>query len=80
VRECQGVPPEEPFEADDGHGQHRQIDEREGRLAACETRVEEADAGNHQQHEGRRGHDPGEVAALCTVVSHRPLFICDWHQ
>jgi hypothetical protein len=66
VGEGQGVAPEEPLEGDDGGRHHGQPDEHEGRLAAGETRVEEADAGNHEQHEGRGGDDPCEVARLFT--------------
>lgn len=64
VCEGQTVTPKEPLKHDQGYRHHRQPDQREGRLAAGKTRVEESDTGNHEKHECRRGHDPGKVATL----------------
>lgn len=63
VGERQGISPEEPLEADDCYAHHGEPDERECRLATGQARVEEADTGDHEQDQGGRGHDPGEVAA-----------------
>lgn len=64
MRESEAVAPEEPLEGHNGYGHHAHEDEREGRLAAAETAVEEADAGNHEENEGGADHDPGHVAGL----------------
>lgn len=46
--ECERVAPEEPLEAYDANRHHREPDEGKRGLAARETRVEEADTGNHK--------------------------------
>lgn len=47
----QRVAPKEPLEADDSNAHHGQPDERQGRLAPRKAAVEEAHAGDHEQHE-----------------------------
>lgn len=66
--ESQGVAPEVPLEDDDTEGHHDHPDERQGRLSAGETGVEEGDAGDHEQHHGRRNEDVGLVAGLVPLV------------
>jgi len=51
VREGQGITPEEPLEAHDRNGHHGQPNQGQGGLAPGETAVEEADTGDHEQHE-----------------------------
>lgn len=50
--ESQRVAPEVPLEDNDAEGHHDHPDERQGRLSAGETGVEEGDAGYHEQHHG----------------------------
>ena len=64
VGECQTVTPEEPLKVYHRYRYHRQHDERQGGLAPSESGVEEADARDHEKHQGGRGEDPGEVTTL----------------
>lgn len=50
VAEGERIAPEEPLESYDTNGHHGKPDEGERRLATRETRVEEADSGNHEEH------------------------------
>ena len=62
--EGERVTPEEPLKSDDRDRHERKQDQREGRLAPGKTAVEKADSGNHEQHKGRAGHDPGKITGL----------------
>ena len=64
VGEAERVAPEEPLEARDGDRHQRQPYERQRRLATGQAAVEEADARDHEQHEGRRRQDPRDIAGL----------------
>ena len=62
--EGEGETPEEPLEGDDGDGHHAEVDHRERVLPPEETRVEEADTGDHDPDEGGGREDPGDVAIV----------------
>lgn len=64
VGEGERITPEEPLEADDRDGHERQQYQRESRLAPGKTAIEKADSGNHEQHKGRTGQDPGKITRL----------------
>ena len=64
VGEAEREAPEEPLEARDGYRHQRQVYERQGGLATGQAAVEEADARNHEQDEGRGRQHPGDIAGL----------------
>lgn len=55
------------MEGDDGHGAHTGPDHAEGGLSTCEARVQEAQAGHHDQHHSG-GHDD-----VCLVTGLEPF-------
>lgn len=61
-RKGQRVAPEVPLERHHGRRADAGPDEREGRLAPRQARVQEAQTGNHEQHHGRGDDDKGHVA------------------
>ncbi|KFY28677.1 hypothetical protein V493_02810 [Pseudogymnoascus sp. VKM F-4281 (FW-2241)] len=62
------VAPKVPLEDDDGEGAHAGPDHGESGLAARETGVEEAEAGNHEEDHARGHDDEGLVAGLVPLV------------
>ena len=62
------IAPEIPLEGDDGEGTHARPDHAEGRLPPRQTRVEETEAGNHDEDHGRGHDDVGLVAGLEPLV------------
>jgi hypothetical protein len=67
ARESKRVAPEEPLEAHDSHRHEREPDQRERGLSAREARVEEANAGNHEEHECGGCEHPCDVSGLWVV-------------
>ncbi|KAI3476989.1 hypothetical protein L1887_61419 [Cichorium endivia] len=67
-REGEREAPEEPFERDDGHQAHGHPQHRQRRLFTQQTRVEESNAGDHDEHERRRHDDPRHVAEIVDDV------------
>lgn len=64
VGKDEGVAPEEPLKANETASHDTCPQQRDGVLFSRETRVEEADAGDHDPDEGGRGHDPGHASEV----------------
>jgi hypothetical protein len=56
------------LKANDGSRHHRQPYQRQRRFSSRETRVEESDARNHQQHERSRYTHPRQIAGLANAL------------
>ena len=68
VGERERIAPEVPLEGNDGEGSHTRPDHTQGRFPACETRVEKAEAGYHEQHHGRGHNDVGLISRLEPLI------------
>ena len=67
-REGKRIAPEIPLEGDDGEGAHAGPDHAKGGLSPRQARVEETEAGNHDEDHGRGHDDVGLVAGLEPLV------------
>jgi hypothetical protein len=75
LAECQRVSPEIPLEGDDGQRHHTRPDQRQGRLSAGETRVEETKTRHHYQHHRGRDDDVGLVTRRVPLVQILNIYI-----
>jgi hypothetical protein len=64
VGEGERVAPEEPLKRYHAYRHTRQPDEGECGLAACEARVEEANARNHKKDKSCGCEHPGDISRL----------------
>ena len=64
MRESEGVAPEEPLEGDDTCRNDREAYLSQGGLSSCQTRVEKADTGNHEQDQSSGSDHPCDIPGL----------------